>query len=157
MKDEPVRMTAPLEVGICVADLDRMVRFYVAALGCAEEERRRLPFPATERAHLSADGPVDISFLRTPWGERIKLLAPVAAPARTDDARPEYLTDRLGVAYLTCYVDAIEAVTAGALAAGAVSLLYPPVLPGRVNHIAFVRDPEGNVIELVEPTPEGAG
>lgn len=140
-------MTSPLELGLCVRDLDRQLEFYVGVLGCTLVDRRMLPFPAVRRVRLSDEGPVEIAFLQTPYGERIKLLQP-QAPARHEDP-DEFLLTRTGVAYLTFYVDDIEGVAARLVAAGAPSMLDDVVTEGSTNRVSFFRDPEGNAVELV--------
>ena len=96
---------------------------------------------------LSDDGPVEIAFLQTPYGERIKLLQPHVPPTGLDC--PETLTVQTGVAYLTFYVDDIDAMAERLLASGAPSMCDPVVLQGATNRVCFFRDPEGNPVELV--------
>ena len=96
---------------------------------------------------LSDDGPVEIAFLQTPYGERIKLLQPHVPPTGLDC--PETLTVQTRVAYLTFYVDDIDAMAERLLASGAPSMCDPVVLQGATNRVCFFRDPEGNPVELV--------
>jgi len=137
----------PLELGICVADLERMAAFYVRVLGCAEVARAQLPGDRTSVIGLSSTD-VTIAWLQTSTGERIKLLQPDLAPAGRTTAVP--LTSATGIAYLTFYVDDLAARAEAALDAGATPLTDAVVHASGTGAIAFFRDPEGNVIELVE-------
>lgn len=144
-------MVLPLELGLCVADLDRMVAFYVDVLGCREVGRATLPAAATGPIGLGR-GDVEIVWLQTAWGERIKLLRPAADPTPIDvPPGPANLTAGAGVVYLTFCVDDLAARTARAEAHGAAPLTDRYVTDnGRGQRISFFRDPEGTVVELVE-------
>lgn len=144
----PSPFVAPLELGLCVADLDRMVAFYVDVLGCSVAGRAALPRTRTSAIGLGA-GDIALVWLQTATGERIKLLQPSDAPAPA--AHDDHLTARRGVAYLTFHVDDLVARSAAAVAAGATALTGDLVHdPGTGVVVSFFRDPEGNVIELVD-------
>lgn len=144
----------PLEVGISVADLDRMLAFYTTVLSCEEVRRADIPAALTRSLTSSADGYVNV-WLRAPGGEIVKLFRPVATPPR--DARRAFLADRTGLAFLTFYCRDIEGVLATAEANGAVLRSDRAQLSGAVGvKLAFFEDPEGNVIELVEPVARPA-
>ncbi len=144
-----MKQTAALETGICVTDLDRMLAFYTDVLGCQEVRRAPIPPALSDQLTLAPNGYLCV-WLQTPYGERIKLMSPPEAPD-PDDA-PDYLTSRRGIAYLTFYCSDLTEVLAAAEAAGAKlrsdRALVAPDIPLR---LCFFADPEGNIIELVEP------
>jgi len=144
-----MKQTAPMEVGLVVADLDRMYRFYVEVLSCTEVRRADIPADLSRAIRTASDGYVNV-WLRTPNGEVIKLVKPPAAPARV--ATPAFSSERTGFAYLTFYCSDLEATLAAALAAGAVERSEPSTRSGAIGvKLVFFEDPEGNVVELVEP------
>lgn len=140
-------MRAPLEVGICVADLDRMVSFYVDGIGCTEQMRMPIPTMVSEPTGMGPDGFVMV-WLQTPWGERIKLLGPDAVPVAP--AARAHLTEHRGLAYLSFYVPDLHALVDRVTAMGASTVSDGPIVDMGPLHIAFVADPEGNVLELIE-------
>lgn len=140
-------MTAPLEVGICVADLDRAVAFYVDGVGCTEQMRMPIPTMVSAPTGMGPDG-FAMVWLQTPWGERIKLLGPDAAPSPAADRA--HLTDRAGIAYLSLYVRDLAALVERLLALGGTAVSDGPIVDMGPLHIAFVADPEGNVLELIQ-------
>jgi catechol 2,3-dioxygenase-like lactoylglutathione lyase family enzyme len=144
---EKPEMRAPLEVGICVVDLDRMVEFYVAGLGCTEQMRMPIPTMVSAPTGMGPDGFV-MAWLQTPWGERIKLLGPEASPAPAQ--RRAHLTERQGLAYLSFYVADLATLIDQLVDLGASAVSDGPVVDLGPLHIAFVADPEGNVLELIE-------
>ena len=146
---------APLEVGIAVDDLERMLGFYARVLSCTEVRRADIPASLTGALTSSRDGYVNV-WLRAPGGEVVKLFRAPTAPTR--DAARHFLADRTGLAFLTFYCRDIEAVLATAEANGAVLRSDRSLLDGAIGvRLAFFDDPEGNVIELVEPVAPAGG
>lgn len=143
-----MKQTTPVEVGLAVVDVERMLSFYTSVLDCVEE--RRADIPAALSAPLGmADAGYLCIWLVTPVGERIKLMRPTQAPEQ--HTTPPYLTARTGFAYLTFYCRDLAATLDKAEAAGA-RLRSDRSLFGAEQpvQLCFFEDPEGNVIELVQ-------
>ncbi len=146
---------APLEVGLPVIDLERMLAFYCGVLSCEEVRRADIPADLSNAIRTSADGYVNV-WLRTPYGEVIKLVSPPRPPQRAPSLSQS--SERTGFAYLTFYCRELEAVLAEAEAQGATLRSERALLSGDLGlKLVFFEDPEGNVIELVEPPAEGPG
>ncbi|MEM7217089.1 MAG: VOC family protein [Pseudomonadota bacterium] len=147
-----MKQLAPLEVGLPVEDLERMLDFYLSVLGCTEVRRADIAPELSRRLAVGREGYVNV-WLRTPGGEVIKLMAPPDPPER--EAVLGYSSERTGFRYLTFYCEAIEDVLAKAEAAGATLRSERALLDGELGvKLCFFADPEGNVIELVEPAPQ---
>lgn len=144
-----MKMMAPMEVGLTVKDLPKMLDFYRSAFGMTVVADVSVPAPKAVEAALSA-GAYRVVRLQTPWGERIKLLAPEQMPA--DRPAPgAYILDQHAASYLTFIVDDLPAVLAGAIKAGAAPMTDTApieVRPG--TYLAFLRDPEGHILEIVQ-------
>ena len=139
----------PLEVGIVVADLDRMLAFYTEVLSCVEQRRSDIPVELSRALKAAPEGYINV-WLKTPFGEVIKLVKPPASPVI--DRAPEFSSARSGFAYLSFYCSQIEAVLALARAKGAQVRSDDWTMSGSIGlKLVFFEDPEGNVIELVEP------
>lgn len=141
-------MTVPMEVGICCADLDAQLAFYTGIMGLALVNRVTVPADKARATGLTQHG-YDVARLQTPYGERIKLLQPAVAPEPA--VRGAAILDRQGAAYLTFIVRDLPGVVRALQAKGVVFDSAPApmeVRPG--TWLAFFRDPEGNVLELVE-------
>ncbi|HRP22045.1 MAG TPA: VOC family protein [Alicycliphilus sp.] len=141
-------MISPLEVGLGVRDLPRMRYFYENALGCQFVNEVAVPADKARQAALS-DGGYTVVRLQTSYGERIKLLAPANPPAAAVHGGP--ILDQPNACYLTFIVDDIDAAIARLQAHGVEFLTGPArveVRPG--TFLSFCRDPEGNVLELVQ-------
>ena len=143
-----MNMMAPLEVGLGVRDLPRMRAFYENALGCRFVSEVFVPADKARQAAL-ADGGYTVVRLQTSHGERIKLLAPVNPAPEARHQGP--ILAQPNASYLTFIVEDINAAMARLRADGVEFLTGPErveVRPG--TFLAFCRDPEGHVLELVQ-------
>jgi catechol 2,3-dioxygenase-like lactoylglutathione lyase family enzyme len=127
-------------VGLSVADLDAQRRFYGNALGLVElEEHFEMP-----------EAQIRSAILRSASGLKIELI-------ERGGAAPQEFTDPFDGAGVQGYfhwalrVDDVEEVFASVLAAGATEVSAPAdaVRPGA--RFAYVKDPEGNLLELIQP------
>jgi catechol 2,3-dioxygenase-like lactoylglutathione lyase family enzyme len=126
-------------VGINVGDLPGMTSWYAAALGLEVE----FEF-AIEQFDFSG------AMLRSPDGWRIELLHRVGNTAGIHVERPLDAPLTRGLGHLALTVDDLERTHRNLLAAGATERMPPSASPEPGVRIAFVADPEGNLIELVD-------
>ena len=142
-------MTVPLEVGIGCRDLATMRHFYESGLGLRFVSEARVP-PETAQKYRLASGSATVIRLQTPYGERIKLIAP-DAPVALPAQHAEHVFDQPNVMYLTFIIRDIQGVTARVLAQGGRAMSGPEPIESRPGlFVVFLRDPEGNVVELVQ-------
>ncbi len=149
---QAMEMTAPLEVGIAVRDLDGMIAFYRDVLGLAFVNVHDMG-PAEGKATALSHAGYQIARLQAPGGERVKLVRDKARPAVP--AEPSMggtrILKRQGIVYLTFIIADLDAMIRH-LEAHGVRLLTGATKaeprPGVL--VVFAEDPEGNVIEFVE-------
>lgn len=134
-------------VGLCVSDLERSLAFY-RALGFAERSRLRAGGePAAKLLELPGADLAAVYLERD--GTRLELLhyaspGHVGTPAR----RP---MNALGLTHLSLRVDDLDAVAEGVRAAGGRLIEASRTeIPEARTRAAFVVDPDGTRIELVE-------
>lgn len=149
MSSDRLEIAAPLEIGYCVADLERSLRFYRDFLGLAFVSEIDTPAEFAVGSGLAASA-YRVVRLQLPGGERLKLFAPLRAPEparRRADPPP---LSAVGYAFLTLIVPDIERLIAK-LARNGIRTRPPGMFKLRQNtQIALVEDPDGNVIELVQ-------
>lgn len=144
-----LHMTLPLEVGIGCRDLAVMRRFYQDTLGLQLISEARVPVQVAQDYRL-ARGSATVIRLQTSYGERIKLIAPDEAPALPTE-HPAYVLDQPNVMYLTFIISDVKAAISRLLDAGVSIMTGPQPIQRRPDlSVAFLRDPEGNVVELVQ-------
>ena len=131
-------MVALDHAGLSVADLDRAVGFYGRAFGFESE--------------FAFDLPHEIRgvMLRLPSGGRLELFArPDSSGGLRADSPLEALVTR-GSGHVALDTADIDGAYALALEAGAAERVSPRPSPEPGVRFAFLADPEGNLVELVE-------
>jgi lactoylglutathione lyase len=124
-------------VGLPVADLDRSVARYGDALELTHDS--------------TADVPEGVAFMVAPTGERVELLAVDVQPSVWDEPIAAL---RAGVPHTAWTVDDLDAAHARSVEAGGRSVWTPRDTPEPDLRIAFVADPDGNLLELLSRDEE---
>jgi catechol 2,3-dioxygenase-like lactoylglutathione lyase family enzyme len=127
-------------VGLSVADLDAQRRFYADALGLTE----------VEEAFALPEARVRSTILRAGNGLKIELIER-GGSAPQEFADPYDGAGTQGYFHWAVHVADLDAAFARVLDAGGreVSPPAPGVRPGM--RFAYVKDPEGNLLELIAP------
>lgn len=142
------KMIVPLEVGICCNDLAKLRQFYENALDCNFISEIYVGAEKAIQASMSKHGYTVIR-LQTTYGERIKLIKLDQPPQR--DPSSEFLLDKTGISYLTFIVENIDTAIGLFEQHGAVFLTAPHKVEVRDGvYLAFCKDPEDNILELVQ-------
>jgi glyoxylase I family protein len=124
-------------VGMTVGNIDRSLHFYVELLGFTLVVRRR-GRNGDEIAFLDCDGVM------------LEMICPATGALMAEDIA----LGRAGLRHLTLRFDDVDEIY-GKLEAEGVVMVEPPRLAHNrdiVNKVAFCRDPDGIMIELVEPS-----
>lgn len=126
---QPAR--ACIDIGIVVSDIRRSLHFYQTILGLEKLEEVELPLGRMHRLRFGE------SF--------VKLVEPPASPQRG----PDGFMSISGFRYLTFPITDIDAVCAACTEAGVeFEMPLQQLVPGLF--VAMLRDPDGNVVELVK-------
>jgi lactoylglutathione lyase len=120
-------------VGRATPNLERALKFY-ASLGCLEEKRVRSDEQSLTRV-----------VLRLPGSDACLQFIQFDDFLATD-------ASALWADHLAFHTQTFDAALEATLEAGGVIEREPYTLPGRSGRIAFVRDPDGHQVELVEKT-----
>jgi catechol 2,3-dioxygenase-like lactoylglutathione lyase family enzyme len=127
-------------VGVSVADLDVQKKFYGDALGMTEvEEHLEMP-----------DAGVRTAILRAPDGLKIELI-------ERSGSEPQEFADAFdgagvqGYFHWALHVEDLAQSFAAILAAGATAVSPPAPAMRAGATFAYVKDPEGNLLELIQP------
>jgi catechol 2,3-dioxygenase-like lactoylglutathione lyase family enzyme len=127
-------------VGISVADLEAAAGWYCAALGLTREFAFEVPPVSLRGVMLLSDA-----------GYRVELLERAgSAPAGPAPGGPDEAALRRGYGHICLDVPDVDAAHAALLTAGAADRMPPRASPEPGIRMAFVADPEGNLIELID-------
>jgi catechol 2,3-dioxygenase-like lactoylglutathione lyase family enzyme len=126
-------------VGLTVTDIDRSQAWYGEALGFELQLAFELP------------GDVRGAMLRAAGGARVELFeVPGAAPGMSG-ADPPAAMRMTGFGHVAFETDDLEGTYARVLDAGAGAVWAPRQSPEPGRRMAFIHDPDGNLIELIGP------
>ena len=128
-------------VGLNVEDLGAMTAWYVDALQLEVEFEVVL-----DQVQLS------IVMLRSPDGYRVELLSRPGSVAGIQAANPVEAALTRGFGHIALDVPDVDTAYAALLAVGATDRMSPRPSPEPGVRMAFVADPEGNLIELLDRT-----
>lgn len=138
---------ASSHVGICVADIDRSIRFYCEGLGFELAERYDLDssqMPGLDRS-LEVEGPLEVtSQMITSGGMKVELLA---YPGRPPQGTPSASRGLLGLTHLSFNVEKVDSAAARLVTFGGTILEDTRSDAGIV--LLFLADPDGTRIELM--------
>jgi lactoylglutathione lyase len=124
--------------GISVPDLDRSLAWYCAALGLQPGFRFEVPGLGLRGGFAVGDGDSGV--------ELIEMAGSVPGPARTD---PPTANAVHGLNHVCFQVPDLEAAYSRLIAHGAGAVWDPRDSPEPGMRMAYVTDPDGNLIELV--------
>jgi catechol 2,3-dioxygenase-like lactoylglutathione lyase family enzyme len=133
-------ITGAHHVGISVSDLDAMIAWYGEALGFAEELRFEIAGAGIRGAMLRRQDGTGLELLYHPDSQARQLGDPHSA-----------IMSR-GFGHWALAVDDVSAAHDQLLRAGAREVWSPrPAPPPARGSMSYLTDPEGNLLELVEP------
>jgi lactoylglutathione lyase len=153
---EPAFPRTTIDLGCVVGDLDASVRFYKEGIGFTDVKGFEVPADLARDAGLTDTKPLAIRVLVLGEGDaatKLKLMQVAGTTPRTGDA--EFIHSHTGYRYLTIFVADTDAALARLAKLGVKPLAKSPVpLPDSLApgmHLTCVRDPDGNIVELIGP------
>jgi lactoylglutathione lyase len=126
-------------VGLSVADLEAAEAFYTTAFGFARQLAFELP-----------PHPIRGVMLTHPSGFRLELFEHASSAPGLQAATPIEAHATRGYSHFAVRGADIDVVWEQAIAAGATAVKPPADSPEPGVRFAFIADPEGNLVELVE-------
>jgi len=141
-----------IDVGVVVSDVEKSAQFYKNALGFTEVQGFDVPADMASGSGLTDNHPFHVRVMvlgDEPTATKIKLMEFPQAPGRKVDN--QFIHSSLGFSYLTIYVSDTTAALQRAQKAGVVPVKKPYRIRQGENFLTLVRDPDGNIIELVGP------
>jgi len=153
---EPEFPRTTIDLGCVVSDLDASVRFYTEGVGFRELKGFEVSADVARDAGLTDSRPLSIRVLVLGEGDgatKLKLMQVAGTAPRTGDT--EFIHSHTGFRYLTIFVTDTDAALARLAKLGVKPIAKSPVaLPESLApgmHLTCVRDPDGNIVELVGP------
>jgi catechol 2,3-dioxygenase-like lactoylglutathione lyase family enzyme len=147
-----------IDLGCVVTDLDTSARFYTDGIGFRELPGFSVDGPLAADAGLTDTKPLTIRVFVLGEGDaatKLKLMQVADTVPRQGDN--EFVHSHTGFRYLTIMVADTDAALARLAKLGVKPLAKSPIaLPDHLAkgmHLTCVRDPDGNLVELIGPRP----
>ncbi|MCU0915623.1 MAG: VOC family protein [Planctomycetes bacterium] len=143
-----------IDVGVVVSDIDRAVKFYTEALGFSDAGRFEVPAQMATDTGLTDQKPFQVRVLalgKEPAATKLKVMQIPGTAAQRVDNRD--LGSCLGIRYLTVFVSDLGRTMERLQRQGIAPVKPPYRLSGGNNDLILVKDPDGNIIELIGPRP----
>lgn len=147
-----------IDLGCVVSDLEKSLSFYKEAIGFQEVTGFSVPADFAEDVGLTSGKAIDIRVLLLGEGAgatKLKLMQVPGVESKKSDNT--HIHSQLGFSYLTIVVKSTDDALARLKKAGVKPIAKGPLaLPENLNPalaLTIVRDPDGNLVELVGPKP----
>jgi lactoylglutathione lyase len=147
--------SATLDLGVVVSDIEASAHFYGEILGLHEAKGFSVGEDLCRDAGLTAGKPLDIRVFtlgESASASKVKLMELKDTESKASDNR--FVHSQLGLSYMTLMVSDMTAALARIEQAGLKPLADCPVPLGSgagAPQLTLVRDPDGNLIELIGP------
>ena len=145
-----------IDLGVVVSDIKKSVEFYTKSVGFTEIQGFQVPGGFCQDAGLTDGAMLDVHVLVLGAGEsatKLKLMQLPGVKSKKSDN--EHIHSQLGFSYITIFVTDTKAALARLKTTGVAPVAKGPVelpkgFPPGV-FLTIVRDPDGNLVELVGP------
>lgn len=141
-----------IDIGVIVSNLEKAAAFYKNALDFTELDGFAVPASMSKETGLTDGQAFKVRVFTAAdknKATKIKLMEfPKAPPAKVDTT---YISSSLGFRYITIFINDTTASLARAKKAGATVIKEAYPLAGGEDYLSLVRDPDGNIIELIGP------
>ncbi|MFT5050745.1 MAG: catechol 2,3-dioxygenase-like lactoylglutathione lyase family enzyme [Chlamydiales bacterium] len=155
-REESANFASPsVDFGIVVSDIDAAARFYGESLGLSEAEGFEVGVDFCRAAGLTDEQPLSVRVFvldDNGSGSKVKLMQLEGVESRP--ANNAFIHSQLGMSYMTLFVSDLDVVLRKLAKDGVKPLAAGPVKIGAeatAPSLAVVRDPDGNLIELIGP------
>jgi len=141
-----------IDVGMVVSDVEKAAKFYTQGLGFKEAGRFDVAAQMAGDTGLTDSQPFQVRVFalgEEPTATKLKIMQ-IPSAKKVDN---QYISSSLGVRYLTVFVADLTKTLARLQQNGVAPVKEPYRLGGGSTYLALVKDPDGNIIELLGPKP----
>lgn len=153
-QDESEFSKPTIDIGCVVSDIDASVKFYTEVVGFKETSGFKVGAEYADKVGLTDNKPLDIKVLTLGTGAGATQLKLMQVDGESATAANEHIHSTLGFSYLTVYVasteNALKRLEATKTETVAESPL--PIAGAEQMTLTIIRDPDGNLVELVGPS-----
>lgn len=154
-QDESEFSKPTIDIGCVVGDIDASVKFYTEVVGFKQLAGFKVDAEYANKVGLTDNKPLDVKVLVLGEGEGATHLKLMQVDAESATAANDHIHSTLGFSYITVHVASTEEALKRLKAADVETVADSPLpIPGAEQvTLTVLRDPDGNMVELVGPTP----
>jgi len=149
-------LRSTIDVGVHVRDIEASARFYGHVIGFTEVAGFNVAADFASAAGLTDRQPLAVRVFVLGEGESATKVKLMEVPGvKIAESENGYVHSQLGFRYLTIFIDDMTPALKRLRAAGIGPLGDGPILIGddpAGAYLAVIRDPDGNLIELIGPS-----
>jgi len=149
--EKPEFSRTTIDVGVVVSNVEKAAKFYTEALGFTESSSFDVAAQMAGDTGLTDNKPFKVRVFalgKEPSATKLKVMEIPGAGSKPVDN--QYIGSSLGIRYLTVSVSDLGR-TLERLKQHGISPVKPPYRLGGNDHLILVKDPDGNIIELIGP------
>jgi len=143
-----------IDLGCVVSDVDAAVKFYTRAIGFKEVKGFSVDAEFATEVGLTDQKKLDVRVLKLGTGGDATQLKLMTITDNGQKPKNDFIHSSLGFSYLSIYVKDLNASMQRLNAAGVEPVAQPKAIPDTPVALVLVRDPDGNLIELIGPMPD---
>ncbi len=139
-----------IDIGMVVSDIDKAAKFYTQALGFKEVGAFDVSAPMANDTGLTDNKPFQVRVFALgdePTATKLKIMQ-IPGAKKVDN---KYISSSLGVRYLTVFVADLGKTLERLKQNGVAPVKEAYRLSGGNTYLALVKDPDGNILELLGP------
>ena len=142
-----------IDLGVVVSDVEKSAKFYTQAIGFSEIKGFSVPGDFCKNAGLTSGKGLTIRvFVLKNEGSATRLKLMSVPGVKSKKSNNKTIHNQLGFSYITIHISNTKAALARLKEAGVKPIAKGPVaIPGTKALLTVVRDPDGNLVELVGP------
>ena len=141
-----------IDLGVVVSDVEKAAKFYSDALGFVKVGEFDVPAQMAGDIGLTDHKPFNVQVFalgKEPTATRLKIMEVSGTGSKAVDN--QYISSSLGFSYLTVLVSDLDKTMKRLEKNGIAPVKAPYQLGGANSHLILVKDPDGNIIELIGP------
>ena len=144
-----------IAIGCVVSDIDASIKFYTEAIGFKVARGFKVAPDFATNTGLTNQKQLDITGLKLGDGPGATELKLMQVEGTSEKPANEFINSSLGFSYLTIFVNSMDAAMDRLKKYGAKTIGKEPAALATNPKLALIilRDPDGNFVELIGPTP----
>jgi catechol 2,3-dioxygenase-like lactoylglutathione lyase family enzyme len=143
--------TPTIHIGCVVSDIDKAVAFYTKAIGFKVERSFSVDAAFASEVGLTNQKKLNVQVLALGQGKGATQLKLMQVAGESKKPNNDFIHSTLGFSYLTIFAKDLNAALTRLDSVGGQPVAAPKPLPKTEMMLVLVRDPDGNLIELIGP------